>query len=173
MNRKNTLIIVAGIILTIAILVVGTGFAKAPRQMKGDARGGERRENIERMKDKLELTDDQIEQIRDIRYDNEVASIDRRAELEKARLEMEMLMTDDAFDRNKIYKQAEKVAEIQKDMQLSKVSAKLDFMDILSDEQREKLGELHADLGSRKGAMGGGMNHPENCPHHEGEGPGK
>lgn len=172
MNRKNTLITVAGIILTIAILIVGTGFAKAPRQMKGDTRGGGR-EDIERMKDKLELTDDQIEQIRDIRYDNEVASIDRRAELEKARLEMEMLMTDDAFDRNKIYKQAEKVAEIQKDMQLSKVSAKLDFMDILSDEQREKLGELHAGLGRQKEGMGGGMNHPENCPHNEGEGPGK
>lgn len=120
---------------------------------------------LEKIRDELELTEEQIDQMRELKYEHRLAAIDLRAELGKEKLEMEQLMTADDFDRDAIYKQAEKVAELEKQLNLMRIESKLDAMEILTAEQREEFEELRSQrLGMRKFGKGG-SNRFGACPH--------
>jgi Spy/CpxP family protein refolding chaperone len=108
---------------------------------------GERPESGEmfRMKDfreEIGLSDQQLAKIEEMKYQRRLSAIDLRASLEKERLEMEKLMADAKFDRNKIFKQAEKVAELEKQMTLARIQGRLDMMELLTAEQRDKIKDM-------------------------------
>lgn len=139
------------ILIAIALLLVGTALAFPGKPEGMGYRDGSGEKGMrQHLRDELELTDQQIEQFEEMKYERRLASIDLRANLEKEQIEMERLMSADNLDRKKIMSQAEKVADLQKEMHLARIEGKLDMMEILTEEQREKM----KDLEMRKPKMG-------------------
>jgi len=139
------------ILIAIALLLVGTALAfPGKHEGMGDRDGSGEMKMRQNLREELELTDQQIEQFEEMKYERRLASIDLRASLEKEKIEMERLMSSNDLDRKKIMSQAEKVADIQKEMHLARVEGQLDMMEILTQEQREKM----KDLEMRKPRMG-------------------
>jgi Spy/CpxP family protein refolding chaperone len=97
---------------------------------------------IDKMADKLELTDDQVDRIENLRYDMEMRGIDIKADLEKRRLELKKLMGEEEKDRKKILAQVTAVNEVEGDLSIVRVEGMLDINDVLTKEQREQLDEL-------------------------------
>ncbi len=161
MKTRTTIAIIA----VTAALLTGSIFAQGK---PGDA------EPIRNFRDELELTDEQVDQLEELKYEHRLAGIEMRAELEKEKIEMEKLMSDDDFDRDGIYEQAEKVAELEKQLQLSRVEGKLDMMEILTQDQREKLREFKSQkMGMHRPGMGGKLNRFGACSHSERPMPGR
>ena len=135
--RRFTMITIATLGIA-ALLVAGLAFSNGPK-------GGTRKIGdipLDNLSDELELTESQIDEIKQIRYKHNEDEIDRRAELEKARLEMRKFMDEEDFDKDEIYKRAAEIAELEMNLKLAGIEAKLDGMNVLTEEQREALVEL-------------------------------
>jgi len=144
MNRTTKVILIA----TLAVAAILSVAFALPAGRKGRPGKGP---DLEKLADNLELSEDQIDRIREIRYDFEEDGIDRRAELEKAQLEMRKLMDEDDFDRGKIMAQAEKVTTLESEMKLAKIDGMLRALEVLTDKQREELGELRKERARQMG----------------------
>ena len=130
------------VLLTILILSAVVFAQPKGRDMGGGGIGG-----IMMLADKLDLTDDQIEQIENLRYDMQKRNIDLKANLEKARLELGKLMREDKKDRKKILAQVEVVNGIEGDLNIARVEGMLDVNDILTETQRKTLEEERRKIG--------------------------
>jgi len=141
---KTTWVVMLLVLISAAGLMAFSpqgGGHRFPGNQRGPGGNMRREIPLEKMAEELEITDEQLETIREIRFEHQETMIDKRAELEKAKLEMEKLMVDEDFDRDKIYSQAEKIDEIESEIKLAGIDAKLRGMEILTDEQREQLKE--------------------------------
>ncbi len=132
-TRWTTVILLATLMLA---MVAFAGPSKGRERMLGGAG------RIEKMADKLELTDDQVDRIESLRYDMEMRGIDIKADLEKRRLDLKKLMGEEEKDRKKILAQVAAANEIEGDLSIMRIEGMLDINDVLTKEQREQLDEL-------------------------------
>jgi Spy/CpxP family protein refolding chaperone len=88
---------------------------------------------------RLELTDEQREKMRDLRYQQQQEMIDLEAVLEKRRLELKRLMRDGDASEGDVRRLVDSIAEIRADIQFLQLKGRLDKRALLSDEQRGKL----------------------------------
>ncbi|GEM_PF-3186426 len=126
--------------------------------------GGPRPQFIERFGDELELSKEQTQKLETLRYEMEKKSIDMRAELDKARLELNRLQDSEKIDRKAILSQAEKVNSLEGKLKIAKIEHMLDIAETLTPEQRAMLKERQPE--GRKGDR----RNPESCEGMEHEG---
>ena len=118
--------------------------AAAKMKMRGHTpiAGANSRHDWKRIAEKLELSEDQIEKLRDEREC-------RRAEHEEVRLrersineELKRLLSSEKPDEGKIEKLIESSCEVHRKMMQSRVDSLMNFRKILSEEQWGKLNKL-------------------------------
>lgn len=88
----------------------------------------------------LELKKEQIEKIRDLATDWAVKRVDRTAALQKARLQLAEALRAEEVDMEKVEKRLDTVLQAQKDLKLGQIRHMAEVCEVLTEEQREKLG---------------------------------
>ncbi|MFQ5745572.1 MAG: Spy/CpxP family protein refolding chaperone [Acidobacteriota bacterium] len=95
--------------------------------------------------EELELNEEQVGKIRDLQRDHRRASIERRAEIEVAEMDLEGLADDPDADLAAIQAKLEELAGLRVDERMAGLHLKRDVRQVLNQEQLDKLEELHED----------------------------
>lgn len=184
--KKNLIIVLA--ILGALVLFFSIVYAQAPQHQ------GKKMQGM-KMAEGLNLTDDQINSMKDIQYNFQKAIIGLRADLKTSRLELRHQMTQDKPDQQQISMLVDKIGETQKQLLKQEIDRKLAVKAILTPEQLKKFlqmregrmddrmeGRMEGRMrGRMKGRMEGrmerGSDFPEgrsprsgSCPSHDGTG---
>jgi Spy/CpxP family protein refolding chaperone len=115
-------------IAAIAALALAFSLAYAQPPGRGSMKAAE----------ELNLTDDQMENIREIRYNFEKTEIGLRADLKTSRLELRHLLMQNQPDRKEVSKLVDRIADTQKQLLRNNVDRKLSMKEVLTQEQFEK-----------------------------------
>jgi len=102
------------------------------------------------MAEHLELTDEQIEDLKALRRDHEKAAIEMHAEIDLARVDMKELLDQESIDFGKIKAHTSRIADMQKKMRLARWTLMEKSHDLLTTEQLEKAKQLKKTKGSCK-----------------------
>jgi Spy/CpxP family protein refolding chaperone len=125
------------------------------------------------MRDKLDLTDAQVKQMQEIRYDFAKTGIGLRADLKETRLALQHELAQPNVDKKEIDKLVDQVAQAQKMLLKHRIDRRLAMKDVLTPEQQEKLQQMHGGMmmGERMGRrMGKKMGEGRGCRQHRPEG---
>jgi Spy/CpxP family protein refolding chaperone len=138
--KKKLILIVT--IASALVLLFTLAYAQAPRQ--------------QRMKtmDKLDLTDEQSNSLKDIQYNFQKTVIGLRADMQSSRLELRHLMMQDKSDQKAIANLVDKIGETQKKLLKQQVDRKLAMKAILTPDQLKKFMQMRGDR--MEGRMGEG-----------------
>ena len=120
---------------------VGNAVGKEWRK-RGEFRKRARGQRIKMMKAKLGLTDAQIQQIKAIRSDLRAKIATPRKQLQPLRKQMHSLMTADLFDAARIYAVRSQLRSLRQVITEERFKAKLQWMQLLTKEQRTKMMQL-------------------------------
>jgi Spy/CpxP family protein refolding chaperone len=135
--KKRNLLLLAGLIGAL-VLLFSLAYAQTPdRPMK-------------EKKDAWELTDDQIEKMKEIQYNFTKTGIGLKADLKEARLELRHQMAQENADKKEIAKLVDKVAEAEKMVLKHEVDRKLAVKEILTPEQFQKFLQKRGGMGRGK-----------------------
>jgi Spy/CpxP family protein refolding chaperone len=136
MRRKFLVLTVA--VLGVLVLVFSLAQARSPRH------------NLWEKADELGLTDEQIESMREVRYDFEKAQIGLRAELKTSRLELRHLMMQEKPSQGEISKLVDRIADTQKELLEQRVEKKLAMKEILTPDQFKKFMMMRGERGKER-----------------------
>lgn len=101
-------------------------------------RGWGRRNPMERMKEQLELSDEQVQKIRGILREARKQSIKVRANLRVARIELGEFVTQEKVDRGKIDVKLAQIGEFRQQYLRLRIDVVLQAREVLTPEQRVK-----------------------------------
>ncbi|GEM_PF-1869496 len=108
-------------------------------EMKMPCMGGD---GIMPFADDLNLTDDQLAKIRDIRVEKRKKSVDLNADLEKAKIEMRELWDNGIPNQKAVDKKIDQISSIKAKIRKIAVASRIDELKVLTSEQLDKLNEL-------------------------------
>lgn len=97
----------------------------------------------------LELTDEQKEKMSDLRSAHQKAMVDLRAAHQKARIDLGEIRKEDNPSASDIQTKVDAVTAAQGKIMAREIQHNMDIKNLLTDEQKEKLGEM------RRGGRGG------------------
>lgn len=103
----------------------------------------------------LELTDEQKEKMSDLRSAHQKAMVDLRAAHAKARIDLGEIRKEDNPSASDIQAKVDAVTAAQGKIMAREIQHSMDIKNLLTDEQKEKLGEMRKG-GGRKGFRGRG-----------------
>jgi Spy/CpxP family protein refolding chaperone len=95
-------------------------------------------------KDKLQLSDAQVDGIKKRRFDYRKASILLTADKEVAKMEFDRLVHGKTVDESAIRAAGEKIIAVKTKKIRAKVEAKIAVMKLLTDEQRNQVNKMHS-----------------------------
>ncbi len=117
----------------------GEGISQRPVHARSRGhRGWGRRGGVERMKERLELSDEQAKKIRDILRGAGKKSIKVRADLRVARIELGELVTQEKVDRGKIDTKLAQIGQLRQQRLRLRTDVALQAREVLTPEQRVK-----------------------------------
>lgn len=111
--------------------------------------------SAEGLKEGLNLNDEQAKKLHDLFIDYRKGSIQRRANLQVAEIELEELIADPKLDLSKIEKKAKEKEALETDMMMFRVRSMAKAKEFLSDVQYDKFRSMI----ERRMSMGGGGMH--------------
>jgi Spy/CpxP family protein refolding chaperone len=85
----------------------------------------------------LDLTDDQREQMREIRYQWKMKRIDLEAKLDKAELEFKHLMRAGDMGEKEIRARVDAMASMRADLEFNRIMSRMESRNVLTEEQRK------------------------------------
>lgn len=88
----------------------------------------------------LELQKEQVEKIRALATNWAEQRVDRTAALQKAQLRLTEALRADEVDMEEVEKRLDTVAQARKDLKLGHIRHRTEVRNVLTEEQREKLG---------------------------------
>lgn len=111
--------------------------------------------------EELGLTQQQIEQLRNLKFEFEKANVQRQAALQTARLELQQLKSADNVDAKKVEAKIREIQNREADLEVATFQAQVRAKEVLTAEQKAKLkdmacpmcGEMHGDGMMMKGGM--------------------
>ena len=104
----------------------------------------------------LELTDEQKEKMSDLRSAYQKAMIDLRAAHQKARIDLGEIRKQDNPSASDIQAKVDAVTAAQGKIMAREIQHSMDVKNLLTAEQKEKLGEMRGKRGGREGFRGRG-----------------
>lgn len=110
--------------------------AQARKMMRHDG-------NKENLKEQLNLSDEQMKKIDDLRLIHEEKMIDVKSELAKRKLEMKKLRSGDEISRAELLKLTKEISEIKTKIALEKINHQMDVYDQLSKDQKKIWSKMH------------------------------
>jgi Spy/CpxP family protein refolding chaperone len=129
---------------------VGRGPMMQPGRMLG------RMDMLGRLADKLDLSEEQRDEIKDVLTAHQKYMIQQKADRELAEVELRELTMKDDPDLNAIEEQVKKIANLEAGMRYSQIKAMVDAKSVLTDEQKEELKKLQKDRPARMMERGAG-----------------
>ena len=102
----------------------------------------------------LELTDEQVDKLEDLRFSHEKEALEIKQKIEREQLELRKLMDADEPNESKIKAKIREIGSLRTDFQLAQVDTYFAARKILTDEQIEKMESLRH--GGRRGPGGSG-----------------
>lgn len=99
---------------------------------------------------KMELTDKQIDQIKDLFLDMEKKRIELRADLQLKELELRQAMDSPKPDEGKVRKLVKQIGTMKTDLHMTRIDQQLGLKKILTPEQQEKLRQFRMMGGMRE-----------------------
>lgn len=142
----------------------GFGMHRPPMERALGLNGG-RWWNNQNMIDRLKLTDDQRKAMDQILIDHQKELIDKRADVEKAEVDMEPLMQDDQPNEGRVLAQIDKVAQARAELEKANARFLLAIRAKLSADQWKELKAARAERMQRRGwHRGGEGNGPQGPP---------
>lgn len=118
-------------------LVAGAAFAQAEPPDPSDPPAGP---GMRRGAERLNLSADQRRELRKIGLDRALANTDTRSALQKARLELAKLMTDDKPDAAALDRKTAEIGQLEGKLLRARLDTALRMRAVLTPEQRDKLG---------------------------------
>ena len=106
------------------------------------------------MIEKLELTDGQVDQLRDLDFTHREKQQVLKTQLDRLRLQMDKAFTEVNVDKATVRKTAEKMADVKGSMFVEKIDSRLALEEILTDDQVDKLRQYRINK-KRKGMQQG------------------
>lgn len=91
---------------------------------------------------KIGLTDEQEDQLEQLQVDFKMEQIDRKAEMQKAQVQLRTLMRDDNAAERDVFRMIDDLSRMKADMQKMRYTHRLQIHSILTEEQIEKMKEL-------------------------------
>ena len=147
-------------------VLAASGAFSAALALRGMMRGGPDAEmpRLERLADRLDLAEKQIDQIKELREERLSERIELRKEMLRIQNELRGELLEDNPDADRVKKLAIKKGEIRTQMEIARLEHRLAMREILTPEQRDKLfmlrgpgmrGKLHREgRGFGHGRMG-------------------
>lgn len=89
--------------------------------------------------EKLELTDNQMEKIIDIKTNYEIKTAPQKAQLMANMKQMALLMTSEKSNNDQILSINEKINSLRTDLEKARVQKMMDVMDVMTPQQKAKL----------------------------------
>lgn len=89
------------------------------------------------MKEKLNLTETQENQIEKLRTEHQKNMVDLRAKLDKAQIEVREVLAKDDFKRSEYLAAQEKLNRIQNEIRTAAANHRMDMLDVLNKDQRK------------------------------------
>lgn len=112
------------------------------------------------LRQKLQLSNEQIQKIEKIARDRHLQEIDLRADVEKQDVLLRALMESDAPDKSQALAQVDRLSEARARLEKSHVETLLAIRQVLTAEQAKEL----RDLPPHVGGLGPGAEPPEGAP---------
>ncbi len=149
-NRRMIVLIGA------AALMLCTSIAMAKPHGPPNGKGLLNSTRIEIMAEKLNVDEAVVTKIKNIVYESQAAAIDKKANLQKARLKLKRLMDQVTPDRKAVMAALDRVGQLQTEMRKHRVGMLLDVSALLTPEQRKGFKRLMRRPGKkrRKGMRG-------------------
>ncbi len=139
--------------LFVLLLLATTALIAQPRRLHG--MGGDSPMGRERFIERLNLTDDQEDQFKQIRSDFQKKNVELMAKMKTQRLTLRDLFDDNNLDQDKIESQLTGISKTQNELKLNMTSFWFNVNKILKPDQ-QKLWKHHAEM-MIKQKMEGGM----------------
>lgn len=105
-------------------------------------------------KDAMSLTDEQVQQLRDLKINYKKDRIRMKAEVDVAKVDLHVLLWDETSKLADIETQMNTVHGLMTKLHMASIKAKRDGKAVLTDEQRSRMDAMH------KYMKGGSMGHP-------------
>jgi len=147
-------------LLVMALLIVGTSLNAQPKNGQGDKMfnlkhkmgcGNCMQAPNERMKANLNLTEEQVLKISDLRFKNENLELDAQNEIQKNRLAIRKMMVDNKIDSKELLKLTSTNSDLKAKIKQSKIALWLDIYNMLDDTQKSKWTKIYAMFGEKDG----------------------
>jgi len=123
-------------------------------RMMGKGAGAE---EVLLLADKLGLSPEQRKQLSDLKLQQQLKTIELKAEVEKAEARLEALLAAEEIDLDAARKAVQEVADAGAELQFARIEGTVKAKQVLTPEQREKLRGLKQMHGGRGMMCGGGL----------------
>lgn len=125
--------------------------------------GGQGMFSILRHAEMLDLTDSQIDKMKEMKYNFKLTQVDQKAAIEKAQLKLGKMKRDEVSEK-KVFAGIDNVSNLKAEMKKKMYKHHADMKNLLTDEQKEKIKELRKGSSVKKFRKGGmkkfGNGHP-------------
>jgi Spy/CpxP family protein refolding chaperone len=135
---------------------------RGPMMRPGRALG--RMDMLGRLADKLDLSEEQRDEIKDILTAHQKDMIQKKADRKLAEVELRELTMEDDPDLDTIEEQVKEIANLEAGMRYSRIKAMVDARSVLTDEQKKELKELQKDRPARMMRRGTGRRRQQRGP---------
>jgi Spy/CpxP family protein refolding chaperone len=146
---KTKIIILSTIIA--AFLITGNIFAQ---NCSGKDGQGNRMQFKEQMKERLNLTDDQLAKIEALRLSHKKQMIDLRADLEKKEVELEELQNTVNFSREAYLNKINEINAAKNKIALARANHRMDVYQLLDENQKKQWNNMSEMMHMRDHKMG-------------------
>lgn len=139
--------------IAIALGILTLGFASTQAVQRWHQRAGREPGRLMlamAMAEELELTEQQRDQLRQIRLSTQKEVIERRAKMRILRLELRELLRADQPDRKAIEEKTKQIGELRTQIDLARVNGRVSAKSVLTAEQKAKMKELRKRLVRRR-----------------------
>lgn len=103
---------------------------------------------------KLNLSDEQVEKIKNMKFEFSTGQVDRRADIAKAKIELRRLKADENASRESVMEAIDNLAIAKAELEKARYSYRMDYRSILTDEQFEKMKEFRKVRRNDNGLLG-------------------
>ena len=127
---------------------------RGPMMRRGGMPG--RMDMLGRLADRLDLSEEQRDEIKDVLTTHQKYMIQQKADRELAEVELRELVQSDDPDLDAIEEQIKEIANLEAGMRYSQIKAMVDARSVLTDDQKEELKKLTRNRPARMMRRGAG-----------------
>ena len=129
-----------------ALFITGSLFSQEYQGRNRNDEVGKR----DRIKEKLNLTEEQIDKIEDLKLSHRKEIIDLRAEVEKKEVELEELKSNHNFSREAYLSKTNEIISAKNKLEIARANHQMDVYQLLDENQKKEWNKMTRMMHDRK-----------------------